>query len=86
MKIIKNPFVVEKYQGEDLYLILDNNVHILTGITPFIWEKIGPGISRKELLEIILDEYDVVEKKADKDLSKVLKKLKFINVLESIDE
>lgn len=77
----KNPFVTEKYQGNDLFLIYNDKVHILTGIAPFIWESIGEGSSREFLLEKILNNYDVKINKAEKDLEKIIKKLVLLGVL-----
>ena len=77
----KNPFVTEKYQDSNLFLIYNNKVHILTGIAPFIWESIRNGISREYLLAEILNNYDVKEKKAEKDLEKIIKKLLVLGVL-----
>lgn len=85
MKINKNPFVTEKYLENDLFIVLDNRAYILTGTTPFIWKTIGQGIKREELLERILEEYNVEERKAAKDLDKILMELSSINAIESIE-
>lgn len=77
----KNPFVTEKYQGNNLFLIYNSRVHLLTGVAPFIWECIGSGISKGQLLVEILNNYDVKEKKAEKDLEKIIKKLLTMGVL-----
>lgn len=77
----KNPFVTEKYQDNDLFLIYNDKVHILTGIAPFIWESIGEGSSKEFLLEKILNNYDVKINKAKKDLEKIIKKLVLLGVL-----
>lgn len=79
--IEKNPFVTEKYQDNNLFLIYNNKAYILTGIAPFIWENIGVGSTREKLLSTILLNFDVKPKKADKDLEKIIKKFNKIGVI-----
>jgi hypothetical protein len=79
--IEKNPFVTEKYQDNNLFLIYNNKVHILTGIAPFIWENIGVGSTKENLLSAILVNFEVKPKKANKDLEKIIKKFERIGVI-----
>ncbi|WP_243831058.1 PqqD family protein [Streptococcus pseudopneumoniae] len=83
MIIDKNPFVVEKIQEDVLFLVYNDKVHVLTGCAPFIWSKIDTSISYDHLLRKLTSEYDVSEKKADKDLKKIINQfseLEFVSV------
>lgn len=80
--IQKNPFAIEKYRGKGLYIVFNDSIYYMDGTSKFIWEQIGFGIKYNELLDILLNEYEVEYKKAKKDLDKLLKKLKKIKLLE----
>lgn len=81
MKITKNPFVTLKEYEGDIFLIADDNVFHLDGIGAFVWEKIEDDISEDQVVDLILTEYEVTEKKAKKDINSLLKNLNKYNII-----
>lgn len=82
MKIIKNPFVVEKYQSRELFIVFDNKVYLLKNVSLFIWSTLEQGISEEQLLDKLVEEYEISKSKAAKDLAKFLSKMESIHVIE----
>ncbi|CAM2361560.1 PqqD family protein [Listeria seeligeri] len=82
MIIDKNPFAALKKFEEEYYLVCNNKVFYLEGIASFIWSELNDGMTEDGLLEIILKEYEVSEKKAKKDLEKVLINFKKIEAID----
>ncbi|EAG9428383.1 PqqD family protein [Listeria monocytogenes] len=72
-----NPFVVTKTQQNEVFIILENNVFHFQGIAKDIWNFISEqdACTNEVILDFILNEYDVNEKKASKDISKLLSQL-----------
>ncbi|WP_342475271.1 PqqD family protein [Weizmannia sp. FSL K6-0777] len=82
MIINKNPFAAMKKLEDEYYIICNNKVFLLEGISPFIWDNIEDGVTLENLLEKILNEYDVSEKKARKDLEKIIARLEKIGAID----
>ena len=59
-----------------------NGTVLLNEVSAFVWEKLQNPISKSDLLQAILDEYEVEKAVAAADLDALLKKLKDYNVIE----
>ena len=74
--------------GEQILMPTDENIGkfkgtvLLSGVAAFIWEKMQAPVSRDDLLTAILDEYEVEESVAAKDLDNLLTKLDEYGVIE----
>lgn len=74
--INRNPFVSLKMHEGQYFLIHEKNVYHLSGISKEIWDKIEEGVSEEDLIKQIVNEYDVNERTAQKDIKKLLKQFK----------
>lgn len=59
-----------------------NGTVLLNEVSAFVWEKMQNPISKADLLQAILDEYEVEKTVAAADLDALLKTLKEYNVIE----
>lgn len=59
-----------------------NGTVLLNEVSAFVWEKLQNSISKADLLQAILDEYEVEKSIAAADLEALLKTLKDYNVIE----
>ena len=48
----------------------------LNGVGAFIWKKLEGEISREELLNALISEYDVAQENAERDLDAFIEKLR----------
>ena len=55
---------------------------VMNELSAFIWEKLQKSVTEAELLSDILDEYDIDEEAAKRDLTALLEKLRDFEVLE----
>ena len=84
---LKKEFILREIVGEAVLVPIGNSVSRFNGLITvnemgkFIWENIEVAKDEDELLEKILDEYDVERDVAKKDLDEFLQKLKDIDVL-----
>lgn len=58
-----------------------NGLFILNELGGFLWDRLETANSEEELLEAILDEYEVTEETAKKDLRVFLDKLRELGIL-----
>lgn len=58
-----------------------NGLFVLTELGAFIWDRLPKAESEEEILRAILDEYEVEESVARKDLEKFLYKLRGMEIL-----
>lgn len=58
-----------------------NGMFILTEVGAFIWDLLPTAESEEELLKAILEEYDVEQEIAEKDLNEFLGKLRQMEIL-----
>ena len=85
----KPGFILREVAGECILMPTNENIGIYSGavllnsVSAFIWEKMQSPISRSELLVAIVQEYEVDEATAAKDLDALLEKLSQLNVVES---
>lgn len=66
--------------GKEIYD--SNGLFFLSGIGEFIWDRLEQAQSREEILSAILEEYDVQEEDARKDLDAFFDKLKSFEIID----
>lgn len=86
---IKDDFIVRDMLGEYMAIPTGDNIAkfdgsvVLNDVSAFIIEKLKAPISKEDLLDLILDEYDVERATAEADLDALLKKLDEYGMLEN---
>ena len=58
-----------------------NGLFILNELGAFLWDRLEAAQAEEELLQMILDEYEVTEAVAAKDLRTFLEKLRELGIL-----
>ena len=84
---IKEGFLLRETAGRFIVLPLGGELDLGSLITlnetgAFLWRLLEEGKSRKELLEALLEEYDVTPERAEKDLDALLAKMEAAGLLE----
>ncbi|MDO4548013.1 MAG: PqqD family peptide modification chaperone [Clostridia bacterium] len=85
---IKDGFVLRDVVGEQIVMPAGENISrfdgalLLNEVSAYIWERLQAPISREDLLEMVLSEFDVERAVAERDLDAMLDKLRALNVLE----
>lgn len=85
---IKNGFVLRDTDGEYVVMPTGQNISkfdgaiILNEVAAFIWQKMKDSVSREELLEYVLSEFEVDRTRAEKDLDALIEKLRGYGVIE----
>ncbi len=84
---IKDGFLLRETAGKFIVLPLGGELNLGSLITlnetgAFLWRLLENGASRGELLEALLEEYDVTNERAEKDLDALLAKMNDLGVLE----
>lgn len=85
---IKNGFVVRQIAGESVVIALGEASKSFNGIIKlnvtgrFLWDKLAVGCDEQELLCAVLDEYDIDEATAKKDIDKFIDTLKGAGAIE----
>lgn len=59
-----------------------NGTVLLNSVSAFIWEKLQAPVSRDELLQAVLDEFEVDKATASADLDILLKTLRGYGIIE----
>ena len=83
----KQGFVLRSIMDENMLMPVDENIGKFDGTVifnapaAFIWTKLQLPTSREDLLQAILDEYDVDEEKAAADLDAILEKFKELDII-----
>ena len=84
----KPGFILRKIVGEYMLLPIDENIRtyngavLLNSVSAFVWEQLQSEASREELLARMLEEFDVDEATAARDLDALLNKLREMELLE----
>ncbi len=83
---IKDGYLLKKMLGK--YMIFSaspdngsNAVHTLNETGAFLWDHVSKGLGKNELVEKLLDEYDVDRETAQKDVDAFLSRLQSLNIL-----
>lgn len=85
---IRGQFTLREVAGEVLVVPMGetalslNGMIILNGVSKVIWEALLTGATQEELLQRILDEFDVSPKTAEEDLMSFLEDLRKQNLIE----
>lgn len=86
MKIRKE--LLKREVGGDVFLVPlgktvydSNGLFVLTELGAFIWDLLPQAETEEEILQNILQEYEVEEATARKDLTQFLDKLRDMNIL-----
>ncbi len=84
----KSGFVLRNVVGEHLLMPVGDNIGqfegtvVLNDVAAFVWEKLQNPVSRDDLLTAVLNEYNVDEASAARDLDTLLDTLKSYDVIE----
>ena len=84
---LKKKFVLRNIVGETILVPLGQNNEAFNGLISinelgkFIWENIESAKDKEELLQRILDEYEVDKDIAKADLDEFLGKLKAVDII-----
>lgn len=85
---LRGQFTLREVAGEVLVVPMGetalslNGMIILNGVSKVIWEALETGATQEELLQRILDEFDVPQKTAEEDLASFLEDLRKQNLIE----
>lgn len=87
---IKEGFVLRDVMDE--YIVMPagaqmkefEGVVVLNEPSAFLWKKMQSDVTRQELVEALLEEYDIDGAVAEKDTEELLKKLDMYGVLEGM--
>lgn len=58
-----------------------NGLFVLNELGAFIWERLPQAASAEEIVERILNEYDVSEEEAARDVAEFLEKLQEMDII-----
>ena len=87
----KTGFVLRNIAGEYMLMPVGENITsykgavLLNKVSAFIWEKLNDPISRDDLLTAVLDEFEVEEEVASKDLDSILQRFDELGLMEKQD-
>lgn len=85
---IKPGFVLRELCGEHIVMPTGKNIAVFDGtiilndVAAFVWQQLCEGCSREELIQAVVDEFDVDRLRAGTDLDALLDKLRGYQVLE----
>ncbi len=85
---IKGEFVLRKIAGDNILVPVGissmeiNGLITMDEVGVFIWKEIEDGKNDKQILQDILDKYEVEESEAQKDLEEFLEKLEQSGLIE----
>ena len=86
----KQGFILRKVAGEYVLMPTDTNIGVYNGavllnsVSAFVWEQMQKEVTRDELLAAVMDEFEVDEETAGKDLDMLLEKLAGMDLIEKI--
>ena len=85
---IKQGFVLRTVAGEHMVMPTGENIGkfggavVLSDVAAFIFEQLRQPISREDLLDLVLGEYDVDAASAGADLDELIEQFRSIGILE----
>ncbi len=85
---IKEGFIVKEIAGQYVVIALGAASKIFNGIIKlndsgkFIWDKLSGGAEAEDIVDAMLEEYDVDRETATADVEKFVAELKGANILE----
>lgn len=84
----KNGFVMRFVVDEYILMPTNDNIDrfngsvVLNEVSAFVWERLQQDTTREELLEALLNEYDVSRETARKDLDAMIARLREYGLIE----
>ena len=84
----KSGFVLRDVVGEKILMPVGENITkfrgtvLLNTVSAFVWEKLQEPLSKEELLQAILDKFEIDEATASHDLDRLLDKFAELGILE----
>ena len=84
----KSGFVLRDVVGERILMPVGENITkfngtvLLNTVSAFVWEKLQEPLSKEELLQAILDKFEIDEATASHDLDRLLDKFAELGILE----
>lgn len=85
---IKEGFILRRVAGQDVVIPMGNNIADFNGIitlnetAAFLWKNLQQDITKEELLDCLLQEYEIDREKAAEDLDELLSVLEERKILE----
>ena len=86
--ILEQEFILRNFAGETVLIPLANKNDTFDGIislnetSEFIWKQIENGKEHDEIVESLLNEYEVDKEKASQDVNAFCDKLRKLGILE----
>lgn len=84
----KEGFVMRTIVDEYMIMPTGSNIShfdgtvVLNGVSAFLWERLQQPVTQEELLNALLEEYDVSREVAEKDLEALLQKFTELRLLD----
>ena len=84
----KNGFVLRKVVDEQILMPVGDNIGQFNGtvlmndVSAFVWEKLQEPVTKEELLQAVLSEFEVDEETASRDLDEFLEKFAGLGIIE----
>ena len=84
----KSGFVLRDVVGEKILMPVGENITkfrgtvLLNTVSAFVWEKLQEPVSKEELLQALLDKFEVDGETASRDLNGLLETFAEIGILE----
>ena len=85
----KDGFVLRNVVDEQILMPVGDNIAQFNGtvlmndVSAFVWEKLQQPITKEELLQAVLNEFEVDEETASRDLDELLEKFAGLGILEN---
>ena len=86
---IANGFVLKKINGVNTVIALGNATKTLNGMlvlnetATFLWENLQNGLNKQQLIDMLLQNYEVTNEQAEKNVSEFIKKLSDLKIIET---
>lgn len=84
----KTGFVLRKVVDEQILMPVGDNIGQFNGtvlmndVSAFVWEKLQEPVTKEELLQAVLSEFEVDEETASRDLDELLEKFAGLGIIE----
>ena len=84
---IKDGFIIREVAGNFIVVAVGSAVKQFNGVITLnetgaiLWKKLQEGCEKQDLIEVILNEYEVSEDVAEKDVASFIEKLEFAGLL-----
>ncbi|MBQ6381188.1 MAG: PqqD family protein [Clostridia bacterium] len=85
---IKSDFILRKMDDMCIVVAVGESAKTFNGVinlnstAVFMWEKLSAGCTRQELIDALTGEYDVQEEVVERDVDKLIDKLRAENIID----